>query len=381
MKILLVSISSPHFFGWITQLKNSGHELFWFDVNGSGEKIERIGFSQQNTDWKHRFDFPGRYRLKQVPVISSLIKKINERNFEKSFQDYLNIVKPDLVHSFVMYLGAAPIHPVMKNYPKVKWLYSSWGSDLFYYRNNPHEKASMEKVLPRIHYLFTDCKRDYIIAKNHGFKGQFLGVFPGAGGVDFQSYKDKILSFDNRNVIAVKGYQGKHGRCIEILKALKIARKSFDQFKIIVFGASTEVFNFVETENLFRELALEVYGIIPQEEVMGIFGRSLLYIGNSTSDGIPNTLLEAICMQAFPIQSNPGGATAELIADGKNGFLIEEPKDSEYLASLLIKAIRNNVLIKNGVEYNKLALVPKFERKKVQNGILNAYKEIETDLQ
>ena len=38
-----------------------------------------------------------------------------------------------------------------------------------------------------------------------------------------------------------------------------------------------------------------------------------------------NTLLEAIVMGAFPIQLNPGGVTSEIIENGNNGLLIENP--------------------------------------------------------
>ena len=69
-------------------------------------------------------------------------------------------------------------------------------------------------------------------------------------------------------------------------------------------------------------------------------GKSLIYIGNSNSDGMPNTMLEAIFMGAFPIQSNPGGATAELIQNGVNGLLIEDCEDMEDIKRLILKALQ-----------------------------------------
>ncbi len=33
MKILMVSMSSLHFIRWVDQLKDSGHEVFWFGIN------------------------------------------------------------------------------------------------------------------------------------------------------------------------------------------------------------------------------------------------------------------------------------------------------------------------------------------------------------
>jgi glycosyltransferase involved in cell wall biosynthesis len=75
--------------------------------------------------------------------------------------------------------------------------------------------------------------------------------------------------------------------------------------------------------------------------VLELMGKAFLYIGNSTSDGMPNTLLEAIVMGAFPIQSNPGGVTAEIIEHGKNGLLIEDAEDIEALQKLIEAAVND----------------------------------------
>jgi hypothetical protein len=40
--------------------------------------------------------------------------------------------------------------------------------------------------------------------------------------------------------------------------------------------------------------------------------QSVLHIGNSISDGMPNALLEAMGMGAFSIQSNPGKVSEEV---------------------------------------------------------------------
>lgn len=74
-------------------------------------------------------------------------------------------------------------------------------------------------------------------------------------------------------------------------------------------------------------------------EVIKLMGQSLIYIGNSNSDGIPNTLLEAICMDVFPIQSNPGGATAEIIQHAVNGMLIENCEDVFEIKMMIFNAI------------------------------------------
>ena len=53
MKILFISMPSVHVIRWVENLKDSEHELFWFDVLGKG-KLQTIDSVQQFTNWKNR---------------------------------------------------------------------------------------------------------------------------------------------------------------------------------------------------------------------------------------------------------------------------------------------------------------------------------------
>lgn len=381
MKILMLSIFAPHFFNWTEQLKDSGHEIYWLDIFDSGTRVPQIDFVHQINGWRYRWNYPGRYFLKRkAPKVTRLINNLNERDLKKFLEEKLREIKPDVVHSFVMYLATAPVREVMQRHPQIKWIYSSWGSDLYYYRKKERELTEMRQTFPNLDYMFTDCRRDYQIAVENGFSGEFLGVFPGGGGFDFSVTDQWMLPLASRNMILVKGYQGLHGRCIPVLKALWELRENLQNLEVIVFGAGNEVLNYVESNPLKHWEKLEVFGTLPHSEVMKRMGQALLYIGNSLSDGTPNTLLEALVMGAFPLQSNPGGATAELIEDGKNGFLIGNPEDEDEIAGLIVKALSEKVIIHKGVEYNLREVKPKLERELVKKKVLEKYRYIEQNL-
>ena len=53
MKILFVSMHSIHAIRWIENLKDTSHELYWFDVLGIG-KLDTIERVKQFANWKHR---------------------------------------------------------------------------------------------------------------------------------------------------------------------------------------------------------------------------------------------------------------------------------------------------------------------------------------
>ena len=381
MKILMLSIFAPHFFNWTEQLRDSGHEVYWLDIFDSNTKVKQIDFAEQLIGWRYKWDYPGRYFLKsKAPGVSRLINIFNERNFQEQLEKQIRRIKPDVVHSFVMYLGGVPALPVMKKFSDIKWAYTAWGSDMYYYQKQAIHLEGMKKTLPYMDYMFADCQRDYSIARNHGFEGRFLGVYPGGGGFDLGRLDPFIQDQENRNIILIKGYQGLHGKCISVLEALQKLEMQFKDYRIVIFGAAPEVFKFVETSSLKAFKNLEIVGKLPQKNLMELMGRSLIYIGNSSSDGMPNTLLEAIVMEVFPIQSNPGGATAEIITHRKNGLLIEEPEDSGQIAELIREALFNPTFRRKAIAWNSENIKPKLERERVKARVLKAYELIEKDL-
>ncbi len=381
MKILMVSIFAPHFFNWTEQLRDSGHEIYWLDVFDSNTRIEQIDFVDQIIGWRYKLNYPGRYFIKKKsPSLNRLINLFNEKDLKVFAEKKIQEIKPDVVHSFVMYLATAPIFEVMKNHPEIKWIYSSWGSDLYYYRNQPEHLKDINRVFPYLDYMFSDCERDYQIALEHGFKGEFLGVFPGRGGFDFKISDALLKPFEKRTTILIKGYQGKHGRCIPVLEAILRLNTELKNYKIVVFGADKEVGEFVENSEIENWYNLVVLGKISELEVLKLMGESLIYIGNSLSDGMPNTLLEAIIMGVFPIQSNPGGATEELIKNEENGLLIKNPEDIDEIRDLIKTAISDRVRLKNAVAYNLQYLKPNFERNYIRQKVLMQYKKVEEQL-
>jgi glycosyltransferase involved in cell wall biosynthesis len=91
---------------------------------------------------------------------------------------------------------------------------------------------------------------------------------------------------------------------------------------------------------------------------------------------MPNALLEAMYMGAFPIQSNPGGVTEEVITNGKNGYLISNPLDCDEIAQLIKKALANMPLRKSAEDYNVNMMENHFNRVKLQPKIVDLYQTV-----
>lgn len=381
MRILIVSVFSNHLFNWVLQLKESGYDVHWFDLNDANTYVKRIDFVHQTVKWKRIVEYPGRYWVKNnIASLDTFIERFNNRKFLDVFQRKFEEIQPDVIQSFEMHSACVPILGIMNKHPKIKWIYSAWGNDLFYYQNEPEKLQGIKAVFNRLDYMFADCTRDFLIAEKHGFKGEYLGTFPGGGGYDL-SYSDTMVrDFKDRDTILIKGYEHKFGRCNNVLDALLDIMDDIKGFNIVVFAATKEVLEKVKAPKFKKLKNLEVKKNIARGELLELMGRSLIYVGNSISDGMANTLLESIIMGSFPIQSNPGGASAEIINHGKNGFLIENPEDIKEIATLIKRALQNPKLLKSGITYNDTHIKPLLERKYIRDKVLEKYQLVEQNL-
>lgn len=372
MKILMVSMNSIHFRRWTSQLKDSEHEVFWFDIKGAGGHVSSLDFVKQKTDWRLRIK-KGRYALKKIPFLKSLI----ENNVAEAFEKYLLEVQPDVVHSFVLYMSCAPILKVMKKYPHIKWIYSAWGNDLFFYQHYPEYKKEIDAVLPHLDYMFADCVRDLNLAKQLGFKGDALGSYPGGGGYHFNLIDGPVKPVSDRDKLFIKGYQGEKHRGLNVLKALE---KIEVPQPIHVFSAADELIAYYNSSAILQQKDITFYGKdngLSHKQFCNLMNESLIYVGNNLSDGMPNTMLEAICFGAFPIQSNPGGASAEVITDGENGLLIEDCEAIDFIASAIKKALQDKTLLLTAFEKN-MKLREQLEYHYIKEQVLKAYNSVVT---
>ena len=157
----MVAIPNHHFFQWVNQLEQSGYEVYWFDVTDGGPKSSKIEWVTQIKGWKLKWDFPFRTTIKKrLPGLYKHIQKINKNSVLKTFQSTIDRIQPDIVHCFEMQLAGLPILPIMLD-NTIPFIYSSWGSDVFYFEQLGVSKQALQQFYTRANYLITDCKRDY----------------------------------------------------------------------------------------------------------------------------------------------------------------------------------------------------------------------------
>ena len=378
----MVAIPNHHFFQWVNQLKDSGYEVHWFDITDGGPKASKIEWVTQIKGWKLKWDFPFRSTIKKrFPNLYKSIQKINENSVLKTFQSAIDRIQPDIVHCFEMQLAGLPILPIMLE-NKIPFIYSSWGSDVFYFEQLGISKKELNQFYIRTNYLITDCKRDYNLVLKNGFKNEFLGVFPGNGGLTIQT--SKIKTFDNRPLILIKGYDDGVGKASKVMEALLLISKDLFYGKhIVVYSADDTIQQQIKASKKLSDLRITMYSrhkFIQNTDLLSVMGQSCIHIANSISDGMPNALLEAMSMGAFPIQSNPGQVTEEVITHNSNGYLINNPLDETEIAFHIKNALQNNNLRQHAQNFNIHFIQSNYNRATLQPKIETLYQTVYTEI-
>ncbi len=391
MRILFVAMAnSAHTAGWVGQLADTGWDIHVFDAMEGSLSPELKGV----TAYTYYRPLKTACNVKKVHSILPLPRgigfichrlKLMRSFFMPSRIDSLTRLikrlKPDILHSLEMQNESYPLLEVKRRLGGkflMPWIYSSWGSDLYLFGEQKEHQARIKEVLSSCDYYIADCQRDIEIASRLGFKGNVLGVFPGAGGFDIARIKKwlKPGRVSKRRIITLKGYSGWAGRAHVALRALQLCADMLQDYKIVVYSADAEVEHIARYVSRVSKISFDILPQSPRKEIIKLMGSSRLAIGMSISDGTPISMLDAMVMGAFPIQSDTV-STAEWITHGKNGLLVPA-EDPETLAVAIRQALSDDKLVDHAAERNARLTEARLDRSAIQRHVVDMYEKVAT---
>jgi hypothetical protein len=261
-----------------------------------------------------------------------------------------------------------------------KWIYSSWGSDIYFFGSQAEHVDRIGSVLIESDYLITDCLRDINLAQEHGFNGKVLGVFPTGGGFDVEHHQRSIEEpVSSRRIVALKGIMRteKVGRATVALEAIRECADALTGHRVVVYSADDETVAKARSIQEDAGIDIEVLPPTSHKEFVKLLGRAKLSIGLNISDGTPNTMLESMMMGAFPIQSDTI-STREWITDGVNGLLVD-PDDPDDLAKAIRRSIDDTDLLESAASANTAEIGEKLQREEVSKKVVHIYRAVLED--
>ncbi len=244
--------------------------------------------------------------------------------------------QPDYVHALELQHGGYIASRALEDSAlKTPFIATNYGSDIFWFQQFPKHLAKIKKLLARADRYSAECNRDVELAKNYGFTGEVMPVFPNAGGFTEEQLNRPLSPTADRKVIAIKGYEGWVGRASVAVEALYSLTKELADFKIVFYSCNAKTIRLVKKLKRKTGLNIEWHGKgeLAHTEMLDLFASARIYIGISLSDGISTSLLEAMAMGAFPIQTSTA-CVDDWFGDANSGIALKSASPQPIVDSL-----------------------------------------------
>lgn len=258
-------------------------------------------------------------------------------------------VNPDIIHSLETQHAGYLVAQVAKRSESIPyWIHSTWGIDLHYFGDKPGHMERIKEVLGQVDELVVEGERDRELAANMGHRGP-LHVFPSVGG-GFVINEEELTPPSKRRTLLVKGAQDEIRRGLQAIEGLIRCGDLLHNYRIVLYN-SCKV-----TRELAVKLASEtgadltVLSHVPQEEMINWNRQARVSITINLSDGVPNSMLEAMSVGCFPIQSDTSMGS-EWITDQVTGLLVH-PEETDAIAGAIRRALTDDAMVDAAAEAN-----------------------------
>jgi hypothetical protein len=298
-------------------------------------------------------------------------------------RNLIRTLKPDLIH-VVEFQNAGYIllqalsKPVTSERPKI--MSSNYGSDIYWFQRFSRHKSKISALLKMSDFYTSECQRDIALAKELGFMGT-CALLPNTGGVSEDALRQQKQApmASERQLVLLKGYQNKFGQALQGVGSLLRLRKKLRGYEIISVSTNIIAAMALVLLRMFTGLKISFHlkGALSHHEVLSLMARARIYIGLSKSDGISTSLLEAMAMGAFPIQTGTSCA-AEWIDHGAAGAIVSL-KDKEQLDFWLQRAISEGSLVNTAQVLNDSTIRSRYTKFVMTSKVEKLYLETLSD--
>jgi len=327
-----------------------------------------------------------RIKFRGLPVHSELVASIGRRALKRYFPDYRVIqlrhlikkLKPDMIHSMEIQAGGYLTWTARNQYGGhfPPWIVTNWGSDIYLFGRLAEHADKIRAILSECDYYSCECMRDVHLAKQMGLKGQVLPVLPNTGGFDLERLAQlkQPGPTSARRLILLKGYQGWSGRALVGLRSIALCAAQLKGYRVAIYSATPEVKIAAELVTQSTGIPIDLIPLCSHDEMLRLYGRSRIYIGLGISDAISTSLLEAIAMGAFPIQSCTSCAD-EWILDGEMGMIVP-PEDPEPVAEAIRRALSDDLLVDRASKLNSALVRKRLDQRVIRPQVISIYERV-----
>ena len=120
-----------------------------------------------------------------------------------------------------------------------------------------------------------------------------------------------------------------------LLNGIKIVLKKGNDVELLIIGEGNEKMKYEKiAEQLNIKDRVQFVGQCNIDEIASLSKNSDLFVMSSHSEGIPTSMLEAMCF-GLPLLSTAVGGVPSLITDGENGYMVTDRDEKKYAEGLV----------------------------------------------
>lgn len=291
-------------------------------------------------------------------------------------------VQPDLIHSLEFqhnaYLVLAARDLMLAENPSrgfPRWLATNWGSDIYYFGRDEAHARQIRRVCEAVDLYSCECRRDLALGRSFGYQGPELPILANSGGIDVdaaQRLRDQTPP-SQRKLIMVKGYDHFAGRAMVSLAVLERFADRLKDYEIVMFSVGARPRARALELKAAGVLNIRVIDLATHDEILECFGRARAYLAVSISDGISTSVLEAMLMGAFPIQTNTS-CCEEWFVQGETGFAVS-PDDFEEICARFERALTDDTLVDEAAVRNLEIIRSRLDQSVMTPAIRDFYRQ------
>ncbi len=294
-----------------------------------------------------------------------------------SLAEVIGRVKPDLIHSMEFqhcaYLVLSARDQMgARGFPP--WLATNWGSDIFLFGRDPNHASMIRRVLEAANLYSCECHRDVPLAREFGYRGPDLPVLPNSGGMDMAKISElrSKMPPSQRKKIMVKGYDHFAGRAMISLSVLERLANLLTDYEIILYSVGVRPRARALELKAEGKLNIRIIDYAEHEEILSCFAQSRFYLGVSISDAISTSVLEAMALGCFPIQTNTS-CCEEWFEDGVGGFSV--PVDEAVITEKVERALLDDSLVDAAEATNRRIIEARLSHDVMHPKVLDFYQQ------
>ena len=258
------------------------------------------------------------------------------------------------------------------------------GPDLALQRYSPDYRPLIEGVLATCDHFIADNEPNYAYALSAGLTEKKIsqpgmGVVSGAGGMDVDAMRAMWTlppSKRERVILWPKAYETYTAKAMPVFEAILKVWDRIQPCRIeMIWMVQSDVS--IWYEKLFPDhikQSCPTFGRLTREETLERISRARVMLAPSLSDGIPNTMMEAMALGAAPLVS-PLDTIIPVVKNEENVLFARNLYPDE-IAEALVRLMTDDDLVDQMAENNLVRIREMADRKPIKERALKYYEEV-----